>query len=177
MAGSRSGHDLLRGNECFHRRSNRRDTAHYHGMELIIRYPHHPRSGNSVTVIRTHTHGGMLHLVVLQPDGTLALLPAWMTESAAASLPLVQRPALPLTALRALNILLGAIIPPESSPSGGSNVDQLSKREPAGSVCGHGPGPAGRGTGAAAGAAATRKAAAARDPQRAVGKRQRGSRR
>ena len=60
----------------------------------------------------------MLHFVVLQPDGTLGLLPAWMTESAAASLPLVQCPALPLTALRALSILLGAIIPPESKSLG-----------------------------------------------------------
>jgi hypothetical protein len=44
-------------------------------------------------------HGGRSHFVIEQPDGTRALLPAWMTEPWAAQLPVVKLPRLTLEAL------------------------------------------------------------------------------
>jgi hypothetical protein len=40
----------------------------------------HPRSGETVAVLGSKRHAGAEHFVVRQPDRTLALLPAWMTE-------------------------------------------------------------------------------------------------
>ena len=41
-------------------------------------------------------HGGEVHFVVRQPDGTLMLLPAWMTEPSAESYRLISDPQLPV---------------------------------------------------------------------------------
>jgi hypothetical protein len=114
-------------------------------VEVTIRYPHHPRCGTVVVVVRTHRRGGVLHLVTRQPDGTLALLPAWMTESASASSPLVDQPRLPLATLRALGALLGAIMHLATNPAGGEISDEATRGEPAGSL--YGGAAAGRGTG------------------------------
>ena len=128
-------------------------------------------------MVRTHTFGGVLHFVVRQSNDTLALLPAWMTEPAAAALQLVERPVLSLTTLRAIRILLGAIILPESILSEGDRVDRFSDREPSGSLCRHEPDPKGRGSDAVTSPAATRQTSAAGDPQQVVRERERGDRR
>ena len=47
-------------------------------------------------MVGSKRHAGADHLVVRQPDRTLALLPAWMTEPAAAACRLVARPQLSL---------------------------------------------------------------------------------
>jgi hypothetical protein len=53
-------------------------------------------------VVRRLHHGGSIHFVIEQPDGTRALLPAWMTEPWAAQLAIIERPRLTLEALHAL---------------------------------------------------------------------------
>jgi len=55
-------------------------------------------------VVRRLHHGGSVHLVIEQPDGTRALLPAWMTEPWAAQLTIVEMPRLTLEALQARGI-------------------------------------------------------------------------
>jgi hypothetical protein len=47
-------------------------------------------------------HGGSVHFVIEQPDGTRSLLPAWMTEPWAAQLTMNEIPRLTLEALHAL---------------------------------------------------------------------------
>ena len=43
-----------------------------------------------VAVVGSKRHAGTEHLVIRQPDRTLALLPTWMTEPAAGSYQLVR---------------------------------------------------------------------------------------
>ena len=78
------------------------ETATYYprtALDVLIQYPHHPRAGERVAVVRRLQHGGRSHFVIEQPDGTRALLPAWMTEPWAAQLPVVKLPRLTLEAL------------------------------------------------------------------------------
>jgi hypothetical protein len=52
--------------------------------------------------VRGLQHGGSVHFVIEQPDGTRALLPAWMTEPLAAQFTIIEMPRLTLEALYAL---------------------------------------------------------------------------
>ena len=54
--------------------------------------------------------------MVEQPDGTLAHLPAWMTSPAAAALPLVDTPRLPVACLRELRNILDPEVTSSPSP-------------------------------------------------------------
>lgn len=67
-------------------------------------------------VVRRLHHGGNVHFVIEQPDGTRALLPAWMTEPWAAQLTIIERPRLTLEALHALHSVIdGALLSLSSS--------------------------------------------------------------
>jgi hypothetical protein len=92
----------------FRRRTSLRHTTHKHPFEVVIQYPHHPRAGECVIVFRRVIHGARVHFVIEQSDGCRALLPAWMTESHAASLPTVEVPRLSLDSLRELRDLIDA---------------------------------------------------------------------
>ena len=83
-----------------------RDTALDQQFDVQIQYPHHPRAGQRVAVVRSVQHGGQRHFTVDFPDGTRGLLPAWMTEPGAARFPLVDLPKLPITTLRELRVLI-----------------------------------------------------------------------
>jgi hypothetical protein len=48
-------------------------------FEVVVRYPYHPLTGQSVLVVGETEHGGALHLIVRKSDGAKLLLPAWMT--------------------------------------------------------------------------------------------------
>jgi hypothetical protein len=61
-----------------------------------------------VVVVRAVHHGGALHFIVDCADGTRSLLPQWMTEPSAASLPLVEIPTLPVAVLKALRVTINA---------------------------------------------------------------------
>jgi len=65
-------------------------------------------------VIRRQTFRGETCLVIVQPDGSAAYLPSWMTEPAAAHCSLVDTPCFPAHALLALSELLAAAL---SSPA------------------------------------------------------------
>jgi hypothetical protein len=59
-----------------------------------IFYPFHPRAGQMVQVEHRKRFAGEDHLVVVQPDGTLALIPAWMSEETARSTAITSSPCL-----------------------------------------------------------------------------------
>ena len=63
------------------RRSKQRHTAGCPAVEVRILYPFHPRSGEDVAVVGAKRHAGAVHFIIRQPDRTLALLPAWMTDA------------------------------------------------------------------------------------------------
>ena len=67
------------------RPSNPRHTAQQQPLEVIVRYPHHPHTGERLTVVRRLLYAGAAHFVVELPDGDRLLLPAWMTETGAAA--------------------------------------------------------------------------------------------
>ena len=50
------------------------------------------------------------HLVVVQPDGTLALIPSWMSEETARSATLSVRPRLPVERLVELRVRIDALL-------------------------------------------------------------------
>src|SRR6516165_10536667 len=95
--------------------SSRRHTAVEQPSEVVVRYPYHPFAGRSVAVRRRVTHAGQVYYSIEGPDKHPVLLPAWMTESSAAALPIVEAPRLPLDALRALYGLIEAQRSPSSS--------------------------------------------------------------
>ena len=100
---------------AWRRFSSRLHTTHEQPSEVVVRYPHHPFAGQRITVTRCVTHAGQAHYSIQAPDKHPALLPAWMTESFAATLPIVEVPHLPLEALRALCGLIEAQCLPPSS--------------------------------------------------------------
>lgn len=85
-----------------------RHTTQEHPFEVVIHYPHHPRAGECVVAFRRVIHGGRLHYAIEQTNGCRVLLPAWMTESGAAALPMVEVPRLSLASLRELRGLVDA---------------------------------------------------------------------
>ena len=113
-------------------RSSPRDTAQKQGFDVLIHYPHHPRAGERVVVVRRLQHGGSMHFAIDQPDGTRGLLPAWMTEPWAQQLPVTEVPRLALEALRALrSIVDGALLSLSSSATKEGDNDERGGPTPA----------------------------------------------
>jgi hypothetical protein len=90
--------------------SEQRHTARRPGFEVRICYPFHPRSGETVAVLGSKCHAGAEHFVIRQPDRTLTLLPAWMTEPGQAATPLVMHPRLLIERLAELRSLVDALM-------------------------------------------------------------------
>ena len=68
--------------------------------------PHHPHAGEHLTVVRRLLYAGDAHFVVELPDGDRLLLPAWMTETGAATPPMVATPRLSFACLWELRRLI-----------------------------------------------------------------------
>ena len=64
--------------------SKPRHTARQHPIEGRIYYPFHPRCGESVVIVRQYAYRGTELVVIPQPDGSVACIPAWMTHESAA---------------------------------------------------------------------------------------------
>jgi hypothetical protein len=77
-------------------------------FEVLILYPFHPRAGQMVQVEHRKRFAGEDHLVVVQPDGTLALIPAWMSEDIARSATLTTSPRLAIGRLVELRARIDA---------------------------------------------------------------------
>jgi hypothetical protein len=78
----------------FRLRTRQRHNAGCPAFEVLILCPFHPRAGQMVRVEHGKRFAGEDHLVVVQPDGTLALIPAWMSEDIASSASLTASPRL-----------------------------------------------------------------------------------
>ena len=66
-----------------------RHSPHAHPFEVVIHYSHYPCAGEPRLPAFSWRR---LDLVIGQPDGCCVLLPTWMTERAAAALPMVEVP-------------------------------------------------------------------------------------
>jgi hypothetical protein len=87
-----------------------RHTAHEQPAEACITYRFHPRFGEVVQVKRRLKSGGGEFAVVLQPDGSFASLPAWMTEPAASRFEISDEPHFPLHILRSMRAEVDAVL-------------------------------------------------------------------
>jgi hypothetical protein len=120
----------------FRCRTKQRHTAGCPAREERISYPFHPRRGELVAVLGTKRHAGVEHLVIRQPDRTLTLLPAWMTQPQADAARLVEHPRLCLDRLRELRSLMDALLAswPRESPSRQGTGHEMGTTPPARSV-------------------------------------------
>lgn len=73
-------------------------------------YPFHPRYGEIVLVQRRFAYRGVELVVIPQPDGSVACIPAWMTHERAARFTLVAEPQFPLETLRSLRAVTNALL-------------------------------------------------------------------
>ena len=108
------------------RRTSQRHTARNLGSEVRIYYPFHPRAGQAAEVVARAVHGGVSHLTIVQGDGTLAKIPAWMTEKAAGTASIVEFPALSIAALFEVRAVLESSLgsgDEESTPDSGGEHD------------------------------------------------------
>src|ERR1700680_4081471 len=90
--------------------SERRHTACEQQAEARITYRFHPRFGESVRIRRRLKRGGVELIVVHQPDGSFACLPAWMTQQTASRFEIGMAPTFPLTTLRTLRNEVDALL-------------------------------------------------------------------
>ena|SRR6516162_4520378 len=96
--------------ESSRRFSEWRHTAHEQRAEARITYRFHPRFGEVVQIRRRLGSGGFEFVVVLQPDGSFASLPAWMTEPAASRFEIGDEPHFPLHILRSMRAEVDALL-------------------------------------------------------------------
>jgi hypothetical protein len=108
----------------------------------VIRYAFHPRSGEEAVVVGRQRYCGEPAYVGRQPDGSLALVPIWMTEEPAAALALVKAPRLSLSCLRDLRREIDAclsLLDGDSRRAGESHAAKTVQFCPTGSVRGTDP--------------------------------------
>src|SRR5215469_1182534 len=110
--------------------SERRHTTHEHRVEGRIYYRFHPRCGETVLIKRQLENRGVELVVIVQPDSSLACIPAWMTHVAAAQYALCDKPHFSVDILRSLraeiNALLG-FLQPESKAEEAVNVVSIQR--------------------------------------------------
>src|SRR5437899_6765126 len=88
--------------ESSRRFSKQRHTARQHPVEGRIYYPFHPRCGEAVLILKQYAHRGIDLVVIAQPDGSFASIPAWMTHESAAQYKVGVQPLFSLDVLRTL---------------------------------------------------------------------------
>src|ERR1700686_1530520 len=96
--------------ESSRRFSKQRHTARQHPIEGRIYYPFHPRCGETVLIIRQYAYRGTNLVVIPQSDGSVACIPAWMTDESAAQHKVCVEPRLSLDVLRALRAQIDAVL-------------------------------------------------------------------
>jgi hypothetical protein len=87
-----------------------------------------------VAIVRRHPFRGVTMLVIEQPDGTMALVPEWMTEQAAAAVEIREAPRFPLAELRALRQVADAVLSLLSDRGNGDRHGILRTPSSAGAV-------------------------------------------
>src|SRR4029079_15478847 len=111
--------------------TRQRQNAGCPAFEVLILYPFHPRAGQMVQVEHRKRFAGEDHLVVVQPDRTLALIPAWMSEDSARSATLSARPRLAVGRLADLRARIDVLIASQGGAwpprEGGDYADYATK--------------------------------------------------
>ena len=87
-----------------------RHTAREHPTEAKVHYPFHPQFGEAVIVRRQLVTNRVRMAVILQPDGSLALLPAWMLDESAARFTIRESPTFSLAFLLSLRAKIDALL-------------------------------------------------------------------
>ena len=87
-----------------------RHTAREHSTEAKVHYPYHPQFGEAVIVKRRLVTHDVEMAVILQPDGSLACLPAWMLAESAAQHRVCQSPTISLAFLQSLRVEIDALL-------------------------------------------------------------------
>src|SRR6266568_7643830 len=105
------------------RASKQTHTARQHPIEGRIFYPFHPRCGETVLIARQYAYRGAELVVIPQPDGSVACIPAWMTHESAAHHQLRAEPRLSLDILRSLRAEIDALLGFFHSDSGMENAN------------------------------------------------------
>ena len=90
--------------------SKQRHTARQHLIEGRIYYPFHPRCGEIVLIVRQYAYRGAELVVIPQPDGSIACIPAWMTHELAAHHQLRTEPRFSLDVLRSVRSEIDALL-------------------------------------------------------------------
>src|SRR6202008_4625098 len=93
--------------KCF---SKQIHTARQHAIEGRIYYPFHPRCGETVLIVRQYAYRGSELVVIPQPDGSVACIPAWMTHESAAHHQLRSEPRFSLDVLRSVRSEIDALL-------------------------------------------------------------------
>src|ERR1700745_1819285 len=87
-----------------------RHTAREHQTEAKVPSPYHPQFGEAVIVRRRLVTHNVEMAVILQPDGSLACLPAWMLAESAALHRVCQSPTISLAFLQSLRVEIDALL-------------------------------------------------------------------
>src|ERR1700732_1710300 len=90
--------------------SKQRHTARSHPIDGRIYYPFHPRCGEIVLIVRQYAYRGAELVVIPQPDGSVACIPAWMTHESAAHPQLRTEPRFSLDVLRSVRCEIDALL-------------------------------------------------------------------
>src|ERR1700738_1370852 len=90
--------------------SKQRHNAHEPPLEGRIYYRFHPRCGETVLIRRKLEYRGVELVVILQPDNSLACIPAWMTQESAAQYRLCAEPQFSLEVLRFLRAEIDTLL-------------------------------------------------------------------
>jgi hypothetical protein len=104
-------------------------------FEVVVTYPFHPWSGQTVFAVGRYDLAGIHHFIIRLPDGAPFFLPAWMTSAEAGVVSILSDPRLPVNRLLDLRALVDRLVAPslEHVPQGGQN-DEKRVRNPAGPV-------------------------------------------
>jgi hypothetical protein len=105
-------------------------TAREQPTEARITYRFHPRFGEVVQIRRRLESGGVEFVVILQPDGSFACLPAWMTDPAASCFGIGTEVRFPLHILRSMRAEVDALLSflrSESKTETATNAVQIPK--------------------------------------------------
>ena len=93
-------------------------------------YRFHPRFGETVLIGRQLEYRGVGLVVILQPDRSLACIPAWMTHESAVQYLLSDKPNFPIDILRSVRAEIDALLgflQPESKAEEADNVAPIQR--------------------------------------------------
>src|SRR5271168_3097459 len=111
-------------------------TARQHPIERRIYYPFHPRCCETVLISRQFAYRGVDLVVIAQPDGSVACIPAWMTHESAARPQICAEPQFSLDILRSLRSEIDALLSflPSDAKVEKARDDAKTRKSPTGPV-------------------------------------------